>query len=357
MAMDRGTAERQPGRASHGDQRRARASSPIEIVDHSYWPRALVLRIVIAFAYIALVAGGVLPMSAAWAIASGGGLLLYSVGLLAVYYLFGLVNLYRSYYPYADALVVTFAVVALARPDYPIWMGYFMVLQSLAVVRSTKYVAAFSGWCMANFWGGMAILAATDRAEIDWTWGVIVSIMALFTAANTDIISASTRKLHALVYRASLTDPLTDLANRRRFQQVLDDHGSPDCGAVAVFMYDIDNFKQMNETRGHTFADGVLVRVARELEACFREADVIARYGGDEIIILAHMSSLDEALAAAERSVTHVTDTVGVTVSVGVSAYPSPALTIDAAVQQADSALGRAKRAGKARAMIAEAAA
>jgi GGDEF domain-containing protein len=81
-------------------------------------------------------------------------------------------------------------------------------------------------------------------------------------------------------------------------------------------MYDIDNFKQMNETGAHLRgrrarprrprAGGVLPRGRRH-----------PRYGGDEIIILAHMNSLAEALAAAERSVAHVSDTVGVTVSVG----------------------------------------
>jgi diguanylate cyclase (GGDEF)-like protein len=119
-------------------------------------------------------------------------------------------------------------------------------------------------------------------------------------------------------------------------------------------MYDVDNFKQINETLGHVSADEILVKLAQALRESFRDADTIARYGGDELIILAHVNSVDEATAIAERSLAHVLDTVGVSLSAGVAVYPITSRTLEAAVQEADAALGRAKHSGKARAVAAE---
>jgi diguanylate cyclase (GGDEF)-like protein len=118
-------------------------------------------------------------------------------------------------------------------------------------------------------------------------------------------------------------------------------------------MYDLDNFKEINETCGHVYADSVLVRVAETLRETFRDADTVARYGGDEMIVLAHVSALEDAMQMARRSIERVREAVGVNISAGVSVYPLSAATMESAVTEADAALGRAKRGGKARAMLA----
>ena len=118
-------------------------------------------------------------------------------------------------------------------------------------------------------------------------------------------------------------------------------------------MYDIDNFKQINEGRGHVYADSVLVRVCEELRAVLRDADVVARYGGDELVVLAHVRSIDEARAMGERSLAHIQATTDIELSLGIAVYPLSAATLEDTVRAADDALGTAKRAGKARAMVA----
>jgi diguanylate cyclase (GGDEF)-like protein len=275
--------------------------------------------------------------------------------MCVLYMRFGLLNSYQLISPYVDTVVVTLAIVALARPEYPIWMGYFLIIPSLSNFHSTKYVLSFSIWSLANCLLGFAILDVVGRADVSWPMATVVALMAIFTALNGDIIGTSNRKLRALVREASLTDPLTGLANRRMFREVLDAHMA-EMRPLAVLMYDLDNFKQINETRGHVEADGVLVAVAEELRACFRDADVVARYGGDEIIALAHVASLDEAVALGQRSLTQVRDACDVSMSVGVAVFPLTATSLDAAVTAADAALGEAKHTGKARVAVARAA-
>jgi diguanylate cyclase (GGDEF)-like protein len=191
-------------------------------------------------------------------------------------------------------------------------------------------------------------LHLVERADVPWRITMIVSIMAVFTALNCDVIATSNRTLRARVRKASLTDPLTGLDNRRRFREVLDAHTEGNA-PLAVLMYDLDNFKEINEEHGHVYADSVLTSVAAEMRACFRDADTVARYGGDELIVLAHVAGIDDAISMAERSLVRVRSQVGVNMSAGVAVYPLTAPSLDAAVKDADDALGRAKHSGKAR--------
>jgi diguanylate cyclase (GGDEF)-like protein len=328
-----------------------------EAVDPGYWPRAIGLRLIIASCYIVLVAIKLLPMSNLWFAISGGAIFIYSLALYVVLMRYGVIRLlHQTLSPYSDTLVVTLCIVALAKPEYPIWAGYFLIIPALANFHSTRYLLGFSIWSIANCIAAFAILDVAARADVNWPMVTIISFMAVFTGANADIIGTSNRKLRALVREASLTDPLTGLANRRMFREVLDAHMAPAMRPLAVLMYDVDNFKQINETRGHVEADTVLIAIADELRACFREADVIARYGGDEIIVLAHVNSPNEAAMIAERSLLLVRERCGVTLSAGVAVFPITAPTLEAAVTAADEALGDAKHSGKARVAIARAA-
>lgn len=118
---------------------------------------------------------------------------------------------------------------------------------------------------------------------------------------------------------------------------------------------DIDRFKPLNDTYGHAVGDAVLVEVAARLERIARSGDVIARWGGEEFIVLLPGSDVDQARAAAERLRAAVSDSpIGfpgsehsscVTVSVGAAAGSGAVL--DTLVVAADDALYEAKRAGR----------
>ena len=327
-----------------------------DAVHPGYWLTSLGLRVLIAVCYVVLVPVGLLPMSHAWWVVSGGTLLTYSVAVFIVCLSRrDLIWIARDVAPYLDTLVVTLAIIALADPSIPIWIGYLLAIPPLSNFHTVRYMLLYSFWTVAMYWCGAGILAETGRAPIAWQLSTVVSIFAVFTALNSDVIATSNRRLRAMVLEASRTDPLTGLANRRRFQQVLDAQKPEGARPLAVLMFDLDNFKGLNDAFGHLYGDDVLVRASEELRASFRDADVIARYGGDELVVLVHVGSVEDARKIVERSLRNIHERAGVTASAGIAVYPLTALTLESAVRDADDALRRAKLAGKGRSALAPA--
>ncbi|WNQ11074.1 GGDEF domain-containing protein [Paenibacillus aurantius] len=145
-------------------------------------------------------------------------------------------------------------------------------------------------------------------------------------------------------YRSAITDGLTGLYNRRHFLNVLArylKHGIP----VSVVFSDIDNFKKLNDTKGHQTGDDMLAAVARILQEESEEAGLAGRYGGEEMVVLLADTSVD-AGALAERIRSRVEEETQVTVSLGYSTYSS-GLTPEQLIKQADAAMYHAKQSGK----------
>ncbi len=162
------------------------------------------------------------------------------------------------------------------------------------------------------------------------------------------------KELQRELERRASHDPLTELYNRAKLQQLLHSaqaayrrHGTP----FAVVLFDVDHFKAVNDRWGHTAGDAVLWELARRIAAVLRETDDLGRWGGEEFLALA--SYTDEAggaeLAArirrsvAERPIGHVGT---VTVSLGVAAI-EPGLSLETLEHRADQALYAAKAAGR----------
>ncbi|BDT68880.1 putative diguanylate cyclase DgcT [Comamonadaceae bacterium OS-1] len=158
----------------------------------------------------------------------------------------------------------------------------------------------------------------------------------------------------------SITDSLTGLANRRHFvhtaQRELDlalRHRLP----LALLILDIDHFKRVNDTHGHDAGDKVLVEVARRCAQGLRTTDLLARWGGEEFVVLLPNTPLEHARQLAERMREAVAfsaqlhapkDAVRVTISMGAAGMAEgEPMTLDALVQAADNALYDAKRAGR----------
>lgn len=167
------------------------------------------------------------------------------------------------------------------------------------------------------------------------------------------------RRLLARLRNLAHQDPLSGLANRRRFLEAVDEALAPEAAGarpVAVMMLDVDDFKQVNDTLGHAAGDELIQRIALRLASSVRAADTVARLGGDEFAVLVTTAhSVAELDQLADRIVTSfrepvVLDSGPLTVSVsgGLSVVTAPFRTHEL-LRQADIALYAAKGAGKRR--------
>ena len=174
---------------------------------------------------------------------------------------------------------------------------------------------------------------------------------------------------NAIVYERvenlAATDDLTGLFNRRYLEGALErelaraDRGS---SSLALVLLDIDHFKSFNDTYGHAIGDLVLKKVATTLQRCLRQADVLARFGGEEFVVLlpqvderGAMESAERIRAALESSGIHPGGPrKRVTVSIGLAMFPCHADSADTLLRAADEALYRAKDAGRNRVVSAE---
>jgi diguanylate cyclase (GGDEF)-like protein/PAS domain S-box-containing protein len=154
--------------------------------------------------------------------------------------------------------------------------------------------------------------------------------------------------------RLAVTDPVTGVWNRRHGEDLLSADLSAahhDGQALSLLMLDVDNFKAINDTRGHQAGDRVLVEIGRRLGAVCRDTDMVARWGGEEFVILLRDCALQEGVHIAENIRATIADTpfidAGVvTVSIGVAeARGQDDLT--SWVARADAALYVAKGSGR----------
>ncbi len=160
--------------------------------------------------------------------------------------------------------------------------------------------------------------------------------------------------------KISLTDSLTDLYNRRFFQERLSEeidrsrrHGQP----VSLIMLDIDNFKSYNDTYGHLAGDEALRLTAAIVKGSVRNIDRVARYGGEEFAVILPMTEITAARDIAERIRTSVASryfpdealraAVRLTASLGIASFPQHAGNMFELVGNADKALYVAKVSGK----------
>jgi diguanylate cyclase (GGDEF)-like protein len=170
--------------------------------------------------------------------------------------------------------------------------------------------------------------------------------------------------LHREAQRLSVTDPLTGAGNLRHMTTTLArevERATRFDRPLALLLMDLDHFKRVNDTYGHTVGDAVLRELSRRVAACVREVDTVARYGGEEFVVITPETDTDGALHLASRICEAIReapfmvgeDNVIVTVSIGVASLPSHGTSSGDLVRAADDGLYAAKRAGRDRYQLA----
>ena len=189
----------------------------------------------------------------------------------------------------------------------------------------------------------------------------------LRTKALQDELRLKNRQLEELLERVevlAITDPLTELFNRRRFEAVLEKefkktrrYNSP----LSCLMIDIDHFKKINDEYGHHVGDAVLQEIAQIIKNNFREIDIIARWGGEEFIVLLPHTGKEAALQSATRVLKTISNHKfssipgkKITVSIGIASAPLPSIDSgENLINACDLAMYEAKKNGRNRIEIA----
>ena len=163
------------------------------------------------------------------------------------------------------------------------------------------------------------------------------------------------KEARAQIARLAYHDMLTGLPNRAQLRQLVN-QAIDDCRGkqLALIFLDLDHFKDVNDTLGHSAGDALLVEFAKRLRARIQPSDLLGRLSGDEFVIV--LPNCDPARASLVAS--NITDAltspllldnrqIPISVSMGISIYPDNATDIDTLMQQADAAMSEAKQAGR----------
>lgn len=202
-----------------------------------------------------------------------------------------------------------------------------------------------------------ALVYTSTLGDTSGRWAFMVSVVQLGILLAASLVlagvawysalrlSESRQQLHDLAIR----DPLTSVYNRRYFREVYASEvqraqrtGAP----FSVAMLDLDGFKRLNDTKGHTVGDAVLVSFADLLRSSMRSVDILARYGGDEFVVLMPTTTAENAktaLSRLERNLSEWRPPVapdGLRVSIGVSTSDGTTEVLE----QADTMMYRAKK-------------
>ena len=232
---------------------------------------------------------------------------------------------------YLESRGVTHAVVA-PLPGEDRVIGAIMLANRFGVVRSFDHDDLR---LLDTLAGNASVALQYDRLE--------QAVMQL---------SVLQEQLHHQAYH----DPLTSLANRSLFTDKVREAIAARAGELAVLFIDLDDFKTINDSLGHSAGDELLVSVASRLRACLRPEDVVARLGGDEFAVMvkdahdAESAAVKVARRIMEAFVLPVgvgSESVAVYVSVGIAASHGADSSAEELIRDADVAMYKAKASGK----------
>jgi len=261
-----------------------------------------------------------------------------------------------------------------------------MAILGWSIVLDRRLIATLPAGRLRNRWRAMTALVAifvvgyaTYLALFvpgltDIT-GMVVPLVFLLGAgyvwvtAKLALTTTEGVRRIAELEQETVTDPLTGLFNRRYLDRRIEEevaraerYGTP----LSVVLLDLDHFKNINDSYGHDAGDQVLRRFAKTIRGALRESDFVARFGGEEFLVVAPHTGLADAEILAERLRVRVAeerfrlpaeydtaDPIVMTVSIGVAGRDDQQTLATEIVRAADNCLYRAKRLGRNRVVVA----
>ena len=204
---------------------------------------------------------------------------------------------------------------------------------------------------------GVIVLASSRGFNEELLYGYEMCVRNLTLALRNAVTYEQLQQLAA-------NDPLTGVYNRRFGMTRLREEFNRSIRSnipIGVLMFDIDHFKSVNDTYGHTIGDKILINITRIAKMALREGDILLRYGGEEFLVIMPGAPRHDSQFVAERLCRMVEEgktqcgnqQISVTVSVGVASFPETDVTDEKnLISFADSALYEAKDSGRNRVVV-----
>lgn len=206
--------------------------------------------------------------------------------------------------------------------------------------------------------GRTGFVSYTVFALLIFCLGVVfISLINYLNLQNTVYINAIAYKEQKENYKnLSITDPLTKLYNQRYLYEYLNEISSKEIDTFSLLFCDLDHFKRINDTVGHKSGDLILIEVANIIKQTINLKGLAFRYGGEEmVVILENMNSFKAYEVAEEirksisssKYIKRIYSNFPVTMSIGISSYPTDSENIDSIIEKADKAMYYVKQIGR----------
>lgn len=273
----------------------------------------------------------------------------------------------KSWFPVGLALfdtVLTTALIYLSgNASSDLYLTYFLIMVIASTSRTLKelfilslIVCALYGVVLYLEEGATGLSLESHFLRIPF-----LLVMATFYGFTTETVRRVSQEKSKLIIERNVLanyDPLTGLPNRRMFTELMEKalaRALRNEQLLALLILDLDDFKRINDTLGHTMGDLMLTAVAARLTACFQKGDAVARFGGDEFgVLLENLSSSEQVARLAQKLRATMTSPlmlgsheVVATASIGIALYPLDATDVDSLMKNADTAMNHGKAQGK----------
>ena len=202
-----------------------------------------------------------------------------------------------------------------------------------------------------------ATYSYTEQTRFIFTFFLLNLFTFIITYAE-ELLVKSLNKTREALHKANITDELTGLCNRKFIKEALqnidrryDSHNE----LVVVMMIDIDKFKEVNDTYGHHVGDLSLVHIGQNIKNKIRKTDLIARWGGEEFLVVLTNTERQKAIEIARSVCKHIEVTpyyynkikIETTISIGLASFEGENKDIEQVIQDADANLYKAKESGR----------